>query len=218
MQNYYDSFNQVQKNRFDLVELNKDFLSKPNMVYMEFGVYNGTSLFDYYNAYTLNGINKEFYGFDSFEGLPEENLDNLSPWKTGEFSMGGNIESRLLNNPNITLFPGWFSESLNIETVDKIGNKKCGIIHIDCDIYTSTIQVLEWIVVNDFLTEGTVIVYDDWAAYRKAGLGDDMEYSLGEARAHLEISEKYNLKFEEIATAIGGEHHIVKSFRYLGEK
>ena len=208
--------NNVQRNRFELVEKNKDFLTKPNLVYMEFGVYNGTSMFDYYNAYELNGINKEFYGFDSFEGLPEETLDKLSPWHTAEFSMGGVIDPRLLNNPDIKLFKGWFKETLNPQTAALIGDKKCGIIHIDCDIYTSTIEVLEWIVKNDFLVEGTIIVYDDWAAYKQAGLDESMEYSLGEARAHLEICEKYGLKFEQVSKVSNGEHHIVTSFRYVG--
>jgi hypothetical protein len=179
-----------------LVSKYADFLQ--DKLFLEFGVMDGPSIIDFYNQYKSNKIKSDFFGFDAFLGLPEEKLDQHSPWKTGQFSMRGEIHSNLLAVPEINIVNGWFSDTLNESLLTRFGNKKIGIAHIDCDIYTSTVEVLDFIVENDLLCDGSILVYDDWGAYRSSGLSEEYEYSVAEARAHKEMVEKYNLTFDMV--------------------
>ena len=55
-------------------------------------------------------------------------------------------------------------------------------IDIDYDIYTSTIQVLEFIFKNKFYVNGkTIIRYDYWT-------NNNMEYQISLSKTHLEIT------------------------------
>ena len=185
----YGDPNGLVKKQFrdNLVNQNTSFLD--DILYLEFGVMGGNSMVDFYDAYNKENINGHFFGFDSFVGLPEEKNDKLSPWATGKFSVGGKIPFILDSNPDMTIVDGWFSDTLTDSLVKKFNNKKIGIAHIDCDIYTSTIEVLEFIIKNDLLCDGSILLYDDWGAYRQAGLGEGQEYEVAEAKAHKEIDK-----------------------------
>ena len=56
-----------------------------------------------FDRYDSGLTSMKFYGFDSFEGLPEETLDKNSPWPTGKFSVAGKVDPQLLANPNINI-------------------------------------------------------------------------------------------------------------------
>jgi len=185
-------------------------------LFLEFGVQDGNSILDFYNLYKSKNINGAFFGFDSFFGLPEEKYDKYSPWKTGQFSCNGRVSLNLLENKDINIVGGWFSDTLNSFLLPRFENKKIGIAHIDCDIYTSTIEVLEFIINNKLLCDGSILVYDDWGAYKSKGLSEDYEYSVAEARAHKEIVEKYNLHFELIhREIIDPANYIMTVFKFV---
>jgi len=195
------------------VEENKDFLS--NKLFLEFGVFQGNSILEYYSAYRESGITPSFFGFDAFKGLPEEKLDQHSPWKAGDFNLNGHINPELLNKEGMEIIPGWFNETLNADTKKKFKRKKAGLVHVDCDIYTSTLEVLEFLVTNNLLVDGTLIVYDDWGAWKQARLTEDKAYDVAEGRAHKEIAEKYGLKFELVDTqCFDPEYYFVTTFKY----
>jgi hypothetical protein len=198
--------------RYNLVKENKDFLQ--NKLFLEFGVMNGDSMLDFFHSYKENKISQEFFGFDSFYGLPTEILDTHNPihWRQGKFSTGGIINNNLIK-PEITLINGWFSDTLNESTYKLFNNKKAGLVHIDCDIYSSTIECLEFLVKYDMFESGTILVYDDWASYTY--IGSDNEYINGEAKAHKEIMTKYNIQCELIAKPNYTEAHIVAIFKVI---
>lgn len=195
------------------IEENKEFLK--DKIFIEFGVYQGHSILQYYSYYLQNDIEPDFYGFDSFEGLPEEKLDPHSPWHTGQFNLDGQINPELLNKKGINIIKGWFGETLNDEFLNKIQNKKIGLIHIDCDIYSSTLEVLEFLVKNKLLSDGTLLVYDDWGAWKQVELDEKDEYNIAEGRAHKEICDKYDLKFERVGTEIiDPNYYFITTFKY----
>lgn len=208
----YDPLDQRKHTfRDKLVSENREFLK--DKLYCEFGVHHGKSIVDFYSLYDKYELPKFFYGFDSFEGLPKEDIDKNSPWKTGQFSVNGVIHEELKKRPDINLIPGWYNETLNKSSVSKFDGKKIGIAHIDCDIYTSTIEVLEFLIQNELLCDGSLIVYDDWGAFLMKGGVD--EYDVAEARAHKEISEKYNLSFDMLyREIIDPSFYIMTVFRY----
>ncbi|GAH13307.1 unnamed protein product, partial [marine sediment metagenome] len=77
---------------------------------------------------------------------------------------------------------GWYNKTLK----KPCGNGKLSFIHIDCDLYESTLDVLEYC--KDYLQQGTVILFDDWYAFK----GDN---NSGERKAFKEINDKYGLKW-----------------------
>ena len=73
--------------------------------YLEFGVYKGESIREWID---LNqNIKSEFYGFDSFYGLPE---DWTYTMKKGEFDLKGNIP--IVDDPRVKMIKGLFQKSL----------------------------------------------------------------------------------------------------------
>lgn len=202
-----------EKLRDNLISTNKDFLQ--NKLFLEFGVMQGHSLVDYHGAYMKYGIDAEFWGFDSFNGLPEEKLDKNSPWPTGKFGCGGTIHPNITAIPNLNLVEGWFCDTLNDSLTPRFGNKKIGLLHMDCDIYSATVDVLEYVIQNDLLCDGSLIVYDDWGAYLMNDATKHDEYSVAEARAHKEITEKYNLDFELVSKeVIDPRYYVIATYRY----
>ena len=66
---------------------------------------------------------------------------------------------------------------------------KIGIAHIDVDLYSSTVKVLEFI--TPLLVPGSVILFDDWYCFPASS-------DMGERKAFNEFLEKnINFKVEE---------------------
>ena len=118
----------------------------------EFGVHRGTTI-RLLAAKTLGAV----FGFDSFEGLPED-------WVREDFTMSKE-KFKLDRNPdvpdNVVLVTGWFKDTIPKWSRDYPGN--IGFMHIDCDIYSSTETVLS--LLNDQIVEGTIIVFDELFNY-----------------------------------------------------
>jgi len=143
-----------------------------NGLFLEFGVWNGAWLRQMAQVRDVS-----FFGFDSFEGLPE-------PWslsEAGEFDLGG-IEPAM--PPNVTLVKGLFADSLPPFLEQHPGN--VSFVHIDCDLYSSTKTVLD--LLGERFVPGTQIVLDDFM------------YSPGwqraEHRAFFEFIESRKWRFE----------------------
>jgi len=115
----------------------------------EFGVWRGTTV-NFIASLTPQMV----YGFDSFEGLPED-------WRDG-FKKGRFRVSRLPKVPsNVQLIKGWFHETLPGFLAE---HKEPAIfLHVDCDLYSSARTVLE--LLRDRIQPGTVIVFDEFFNY-----------------------------------------------------
>ena len=114
---------------------------------MEFGVYKGASI----RHIAKKRPDKTIHGFDSFYGLAEDWVTN--PAET--FSLDGKLPSV---PSNVRLHQGYFDQSLPKwleEHPDPMA-----FVHIDCDLYSSTVTVLDCL--KDRFQPGTVIVFDDY--------------------------------------------------------
>jgi hypothetical protein len=115
---------------------------------LEFGVQSGHSL-------ALISQRLSAVGFDSFLGLPEA-------W--GPFTPGAFAQDDPPTVPNARLVTGWFSDTL--PTFDFASVAPLRLVHIDCDLYSSTKTVLNH--VGQHLKPGTFVVFDefvhDWDA------------------------------------------------------
>lgn len=135
--------------------------------YLEFGVFNGSSIGSMYLAAKKRGLTgTRFFGFDAFEGLPagSENEDD-GVWKKGFYScsyekMGECLARRGIQSGGITWVKGWYNETLTPANMAQYNIKKLGIVFVDCDTYSSSKTVLDY--VAPLITEPVIICLDDW--------------------------------------------------------
>jgi len=134
--------------------------------YAEFGVFKGHTTIEAWKAAYRHGLSKmNFWVFDSFQGLPEVGgADEHGPFESGEFSFDRTGFERNLKGQNVDLerfhiVPGFFETSLPAIRPER----KFSVVWIDCDLYESTVPVLEWL--TDKLVDGAVICFDDWFAF-----------------------------------------------------
>ena len=172
--------------------------------YLEFGVWKGRSFaeayheipkgFEYTRQWDSTKHPCRFFAFDSFEGLPEiKGADEGGPFKKGEYSCGQEnflayLASQSVNLNEVICVAGWYNKSLTDEVKAKHNLKRARIIHIDCDLYESTRDVLNFC--TSLIQEGTVVMFDDWFQYK----GNPQ---LGEQRAFNEWLQK-NPEFQAV--------------------
>ena len=140
--------------------------------YFEFGSNIGNTITcAYYFAKRNKLADMRFFCFDSFKGLPKiqgfdatDNLFHEGQFKCGLDQFKSNLKRNSVNIDKIHITPGWFEETLTSETKLKLPTKKAAILWIDCDLYESTVPVLNFI--TDYVQNGTLIYFDDWYYFR----------------------------------------------------
>lgn len=171
----------------------------------EFGVFKGS---------TINLIAEHFpsciiHGFDSFEGLPEnwiltnEELTQKNiKHKKGTFSV-----NKLPNvKNNVILHKGFFEESLPIWHKHQPSNFFISLLHIDCDLYSSSKFVLNFLNLN--IKKDTIIVFDDFYRWDNPKLYEFWEE--GEYKALKEWIEMYDREIEIVSRSRYGWQTAVK--------
>lgn len=94
--------------------------------------------------------------FDTFEGLPMINKD-IDKLSTGEFPSNFETVKKYLSDcNNIRIFRGFFPDSAS-EDIEDI---KYGFVHLDGDLYSSTLDGLQYFYPK--MLCGGVIMTDDW--------------------------------------------------------
>lgn len=145
---------------------------------LEFGVYEGHSIRLIRECFNQS---YEVFGFDSFEGLPED-WANTHLGK-GFFSTGGvapDVEG-------VKFYKGWFEDSipefLENESIDSIG-----LLHFDCDLYSSTKTIFKYL--HPYIKPGTILAFDEWC------YNIDPQFNDHEQKAFYEYVEEYDVKYE----------------------
>jgi hypothetical protein len=188
----------------------------------EFGVWGGGSMKTIADLYEKhNCVIRKMFGFDSFQGLPEEKDDLHAPWQAGEYNSTKLFKTEDINETikkvyeiigsrdfNVVLIPGFWDKMLYDDLVEEHDMKSAGLINIDCDLYTSAYLALDFMFRTKLATKGTYIRYDDWGGT----LLTSMEYQSGESRAHREIQEKYNVDFS-LVSKIGTPPNVCVIFK-----
>jgi methyltransferase family protein len=115
---------------------------------LEFGVYSGSTL-----AVIAKGRDGDVYGFDSFEGLPEN-------WRS-TFAAGTFAVDELPRVPGAELVVGWFAETLPGFLEEHPG--PVALLHVDGDLYSSAKTVLD--LCGPRLVEGSIVIFDEYFNY-----------------------------------------------------
>jgi hypothetical protein len=147
-------------------------ISLQNGLILEFGVRHGSSI-----RQLASFTSKSIYGFDSFEGLPEDwHLESKEVYST---------RGKIPKVPaHVTLIPGWFEETLTL-FLEK-HEEDVALINIDCDIYSSTKTVLD--LLSPRIKKGTIIIFDEYIG--------NLHWEEDEHKAFMESIDTYHWNYE----------------------
>lgn len=142
---------------------------------LEFGVASGRTL-------KMIAQNLPVVGFDSFEGLPED-------WRE-EFPKGA-FACDVPNVPGAEIVVGWFDVSVPkwiAENKDRL--EDLSLVHIDCDLYSSTKTVLNNL--RPYLKSGVLVVFDEYHGYPGAEYHEELAWK--------EFTSQNGIKWEVVGT------------------
>jgi O-methyltransferase len=110
------------------------------MTYLEFGVASGSSLRSMMGRFSHPG--SRFFGFDSFEGLPENwHPDPKVNFTEGTFSRNGNLP--VIDDDRAEFLRGWIQNTLPpFLGTGRVGGPEPHLVHYDADLYSATLFVL----------------------------------------------------------------------------
>lgn len=134
--------------------INSRFVNREPVDYLEFGVSGGQSFMDWLALNKNPG--SRFYGFDSFEGLPEF-------WHTdapeGAYTTKGFIPET--DDERAEFVVGLFQQSVEKFSMNFTPRNRL-VLHMDADLYSSTLYCL--MNMNRHINEGTIILFDEFNA------------------------------------------------------
>jgi hypothetical protein len=166
---------------------------------LEFGVHKGHSL-----RAIRDARKPPVFGFDCWTGLPER-------WDLGEgLSVAAGVfatEPPTDLPHGVSLVSGLFEESLPAWLAGKGAAHPIAFVHVDCDLYSSTVTVLTHVVPR--LKLGAVVAFDELVQF------DDSPYVAwreGEWRALIECIAATGARFTPIARTT----HEQVAFRFDG--
>lgn len=152
LNDFYSSKREYYK-RYELYNyvVNKLKLKDESIDFIEFGVFDGYS-FKWWLANCPNPDNK-FFGFDTFEGLPE----NWGTFNKGD--MYANIP--VVNDSRAEFIKGLFQDTVpNFLSTAKFKTDKRKIIHLDADLFSSTLFALTSL--GPYLKKGDILFFDEF--------------------------------------------------------
>ncbi len=194
---HYTPFEQQCRERFYLAATNFLFSNYDstlsNGYYFEFGSHKARTM-RYAWRHTQHNFALTYVAFDSFEGLPElDPIDRQADWQRGSFSVSEEefvaaVGAAGMPRERLVTVKGFYDTSLTPTLAKQFLPSKAAIIYVDCDLYKSTVPVLNFIV--PFLHAGTIVAFDDWNCYMA-------DPSRGQRRAWREFREvNPTLEFE----------------------
>jgi hypothetical protein len=157
--------------------IEKEGLTGP-LNYLEFGVATGKS-FDWFMSQNLHP-ESSFYGFDTFEGLPED----WGPFKKGAFT--NNSEMPLIKDYRGKFLKGLFQQTVP-EFLTRLDNSRRNVLMMDADLWSATLYVLTSFA--PFLKKGDIIFFDEFVV------------PTHEFKAFFDFTQSYYVNLELIAAA-----------------
>lgn len=152
----------------------------------------------YANKIPRMGVkSRDLYLFDSFEGLPEATEEpdlSLPMVESGAWGPGTcfgltaqqlrEVCTKHLPDERVNIFEGWFKDTIPSIKPDV----EFALVHIDCDLYSSTRDVLDGLLSRGLVAKGALIYFDDWDC--NASIPDG-----GERQAWSEAVKNHNIHF-----------------------
>lgn len=153
--------------------------------------------------------------FDSFEGFPEATMaqDIESPhvasgmWGAGT-AKGLNrnelqsLVTHYLPLERVAIYEGWYKNTL----FDIEPGRLFAFVHMDCDLYESTIDVLRYLFKHRHIAQGAMLLFDNWYCNKASA-------EFAEQRAWLTLCEEFNVNYKDLGIyACVGNRLIIHSY------
>lgn len=171
-----------------LIEQQRD--DKAQGLVCEFGVGSGRSL---RMAQEILPLDIAIHGFDTFTGLPQA-------WGTepaGSYSTGGVVPNM---EGEVYFHKGLFSDTI-IPFFKELGDGAfVAYANIDCDLYTSTLDILESL--HGRIVKGTIIVFDEYTCHPT--------WRQDEFRAWRECCKRFGWKYEYLGFSLPTKQAVVR--------
>lgn len=91
-----------------------------------------------------------------------------------------------IDDKRVNWVRGFYNESLTSMTAKLLPFRPALLVDLDCDLYSSTVQALDWMLTHGLIVPGTVLYYDDWIHGGPEG----------QQKAHEEMMEKHGVTFQ----------------------
>jgi O-methyltransferase len=137
--------------------------------YLEFGCYRGMTFGLAHKHKHLARLNMHLYAFDSFQGMPKpKGIDAKSLLQEGDQAMSvkqftEKLRAEGISEAEYSIIPGFYSQSLKENPLEKIGLSAAALVYVDCVYYESTLPVLDYVL--PLLQTGSVIAFDDFYSF-----------------------------------------------------
>jgi len=157
----------------------------------EFGVGSGRSL---RMTQEILPLDIHIHGFDTFTGLPHSWGDEPA----GSYSTGGMVPTNI--EGNVFFHKGLFKDTL-IPFLQQMGEDAfLAYANIDCDLYTSTLDVLE--AMHGRIVPGTILIFDEYICHPT--------WRQDEFRAWRECCKRFGWKYEYLAFSLSTKQAVVR--------
>src|SRR5262249_32741078 len=123
-------------------------------------VYRGASILWWAQHHTH--ADSRFFGFDSFEGLPEDWELGRGGLKRGALSTEGQIPQT--DDARVTFVKGWYQNTLP-SFLKTFAPRARLVVHLDSDLYSSTLYALTSL--NGILVPGSVLMFDEFCNHEE---------------------------------------------------
>lgn len=166
-------------------------VNRINGSYLEFGSHEANTFRIALNTLGMHGQPNHishFWAFDSFEGMPEPTgIDKQKIWRVSMNTTSEESFKKITRKDayRVTTVKGFYDKSLPTVSLSK--DQYPALAYLDCDYYTSTRDVLNWL--TKYLRHGCLLAFDDWDCY----FADN---DRGQRKAFLEFSSKMVEQFE----------------------
>ena len=174
---------------------------------VECGVARGRSLIILSALNKILGLDRQIFGYDSFEGFPEPASQDMSPRnaKKGEYLTSPSGEYKYTEDfvqtvlscagvDHVVIKKGFFDESLKSHPVYPIA-----LLHLDGDLYEAHKYPLE--ILFDRVSSGGIIVFDDVL---------DTQADVPFPGARIAVKEFLGDRFDDLKTSMAGNCYYVK--------
>jgi tetratricopeptide (TPR) repeat protein len=162
----------------------------------EFGVASGRSL---RMTQELLPLTVAIHGFDTFTGLPQ-------PWgnePAGSYSTGGVVPDM---EGDVYFHKGLFRDTIPVFLKSQSTEAVLAYANIDCELYTSTLDVLESM--YDRIVPGTVLVFDEYLCHAT--------WRQDEFRAWRECCKRFGWHYEYLGFSLATKQAVVRITSQLG--
>ena len=138
-------------------------------------------------------LDTELNGFDTFTGLPQ-------PWgnePVGAYSTGGTVPNM---DGKVHFHKGLFGDTIRPFLEQKGPEAFLAYANIDCDLYSSTLDILEGF--HGRVVPGTILVFDEYIGHPS--------WRQDEFRAWRECCKRFGWKYEYLAFSLITKQAVVR--------